>query len=344
MLTRRAFLKLGLLTLGSLAFRPFFGRREERAAPNLVRITIDQVDVRRAPSSESPIIGQRFRDQLVTVYQTVIGEEPAYNPRWYRVWGGYIHSAYTQSVQIRFNPTREDISSQGSLIEITVPFTEAFRNVPGEGWKDLYRLYYQTTHWVTGIEPGPDGKAWYRITSELDRSLTYLIPPYHARLIPDEELTPIAPEVPAHLKRIQVSLARQTLTAYQDGEIVFQTQISSGIPSKDPVPKGTRTSRGLFNVTSKTPSKHMGSLLTGAPDSYTLPGVPWTIFFTEHGEAFHGTFWHNNFGLPMSHGCINMRNEEAQWLFRWVTPEWEIPPKNRSQWDRRGFGTTVEVI
>jgi hypothetical protein len=55
-------------------------------------------------------------------------------------------------------------------------------------------------------------------------------------------------------------------------------------------------------------------------DDYELPGVPWTSFFTESGVAFHGTYWHDNFGTPMSRGCINMRIEEAKWLFRWVRP------------------------
>ena len=72
----------------------------------------------------------------------------------------------------------------------------------------------------------------------------------------------------------------------------------------------------------------------------TLLGVPWTAFFHETGVAFHGTYWHDNFGSPMSHGCINMRNSEAKWLFRWTSPvnepnSWEV---------RARLGTAVEVI
>jgi len=55
-------------------------------------------------------------------------------------------------------------------------------------------------------------------------------------------------------------------------------------------------------------------------DDYELSGVPWTSFFTESGVAFHGTYWHDNFGTPMSHGCINMRIDEAKWVFRWTRP------------------------
>ncbi len=61
--------------------------------------------------------------------------------------------------------------------------------------------------------------------------------------------------------------------------------------------------------------------LTSDIEAYELPGVPWTSFFEpETGVAFHGTYWHNNFGIPMSHGCVNMRTHEAKWLFRWATP------------------------
>jgi lipoprotein-anchoring transpeptidase ErfK/SrfK len=90
----------------------------------------------------------------------------------------------------------------------------------------------------------------------------------------------------------------------------------------------------------------MGSLQgSGAPGGYSLPGVPWTSFFVpETGVAFHGTFWHNNFGVQMSHGCVNMRNADAKWLFRWSDPVWEVPVEDRSAWDRRGYGTRVTVI
>ncbi len=90
----------------------------------------------------------------------------------------------------------------------------------------------------------------------------------------------------------------------------------------------------------KDPGKHMGNgNLFADADDYELPGVPWTCFFTEQGHAFHGTYWHDNFGTPMSHGCVNMRTEEAKWLFLWSLPKHEIgKPTNR------GFGTAVKIF
>jgi lipoprotein-anchoring transpeptidase ErfK/SrfK len=134
------------------------------------------------------------------------------------------------------------------------------------------------------------------------------------------------------------------LSAYEGDQVVFGTKISSGQGNID-VPSGTRTPTGRYHITSKSPSKHMGSLsASGAPGTYSLPGVPWTSFFIyETGVAFHGTFWHNNFGVPMSHGCINMRNKDAKWLFRWVTPLFEFPIRDRKGWDARGYGTQVII-
>ncbi|RMF48310.1 MAG: L,D-transpeptidase [Anaerolineae bacterium] len=345
-LTRRDFLKLSLLSLSSLAFRPPFGRREAHTAPRLGRVTIREIEVYADPTSDSPIIGKRYRDQVITIYRTIESPHgPAYNPRWHRVWGGYVHSAYVQPVHTRLNEPLPGVATGGQLCEISVPYTEAYTYNTRDGWQHRYRLYYETTHWATDVIEGPDGQPWYEITSELDRYLKYAVPAIHMRPILDEEIAPLSPDVPPEDKRIVVSIARQELTAFEADTVVFKTRISSGLPSPDPIPEGTRTTRGRFNISSKSPSKHMGALQTsGAPGSYTLPGVPWTSFFIpEYGVAFHGTFWHDNFGLPMSHGCVNMRNADAKWLFRWVTPVWEVPRKDPTRWDRRGFGTTVIV-
>jgi hypothetical protein len=85
------------------------------------------------------------------------------------------------------------------------------------------------------------------------------------------------------------------------------------------------------------------SRLTDSLGDRALPGVPWTAFFAEGGYAIHGTYWHNNFGLPMSRGCINMRNSEAKWLWRWVNPAWDPEVHSSADWEVRGLGTPVIV-
>jgi lipoprotein-anchoring transpeptidase ErfK/SrfK len=165
--------------------------------------------------------------------------------------------------------------------------------------------------------------------------------PLHVRPIPFEELAPISPEVPLEKKRIEVNLTTQTLTAFEYDKEVLKTKISSGIPNG---PRGsdglsTKTPQGEFRILEKDPAKHMGNgNLFADADDYELPGVPWTSFFTTQGHAFHGTYWHQNFGTPMSHGCINMKTEEAKWLFLWALPKHEI-----GKYTNRGFGTEVQV-
>lgn len=346
---RRDFLRLGLLSLGSLAFGSGFWSEETPDPDLLGRVTIEEIDVYTLPRSDtSLIVGKRYRDQLVVIYYSLTAPDgPAYNPVWYRVWGGYVHSAYLQLVKTSLNPVLESIPEAGQLCEVTVPYAQSYRYNRYDGWQPHYRLYYETTHWITGVADGPDGNPWYQITNELDKYLTYYAPASYFRPIPDEEVSPLSPEVPPEEKRIEVSLAEQMVRAFERDQEVFITKISSGIYSSRPPSNGiqTETPKGWFNIVSKAPSKHMGYLqASGAPVGYVLPGVPWTSFFVyETGVAFHGTFWHNNFGVPMSRGCVNMRTADAKWLFRWTTPVWETPVKERYAWDRRGYGTRVLV-
>ena len=82
-------------------------------------------------------------------------------------------------------------------------------------------------------------------------------------------------------------------------------------------------------------------LVTSDPAAYELPGVPWvSYFYSLTGVAFHGTYWHDNFGARMSHGCVNMRPEEAHWLFRWTTP---VYPNEPGKWHVNGYGTKVVI-
>ncbi len=253
-----------------------------------------------------------------------------------------MHSAYLQRVKVQLNPVITDIPiKSGQLAEVTVPFTQTMRYVPyKKAWEPLYRLYYGSTHWVKGVDPGPDGVPWYRLHDELTE-VEYHTPAENLRFVQPEEFAPISPEVSPWDKRIEVSIARQTLAAYEKDKVVFQTNVSTGIPDpgNQPGTIPTDTPTGEFRVYSKMPSKHMGDgNLTADLNAYELPGVPWTTFFARNGVAFHGTYWHNNFGTPMSHGCVNMRTEEARWIFRWTTPA--VTPET---WEKTGYGTRVIV-
>lgn len=112
-------------------------------------------------------------------------------------------------------------------------------------------------------------------------------------------------------KYIQISLENQTLYAYDEGELIDSFLISSGVASH-PSPTGD------FKVYSKIISTRMtGFYGAGSADNYDLPGVPFVLSF--YGPyTIHGTYWHNNFGQPMSHGCINMYTPDAEWVYNWA--------------------------
>ena len=341
-LSRRDFLKLGGLSLGTLAFSPSFGNLLDFDDSNLVRVATNSVSVYSRPDDKSSIVSTWFRDELLHVYGEVEADEPLLNPIWYRVWGGYVHRARLQRVKVLYNGT---LSSHEEgirrLVEVTVPFTQPWRTSKAYGWQQLgFRLYYGSVHWMEALEPGPSGEAWYRIYDDLT-GFPYHINPLHVRPIPVEEFAPISPEVPVEDKRIEVDLTMQTLTAIENDKKLLKTTISSGIPnsSRNVTGLSTKTPQGEFRILDKMPAKHMGDgNLFADADDYELPGVPWTCFFTAQGHAFHGTYWHENFGTPMSHGCVNMRTEEAKWLFRWA-----LPPHEPGRTVNRGFGTLVRV-
>ncbi len=106
-------------------------------------------------------------------------------------------------------------------------------------------------------------------------------------------------------KQVVVDLSEQRVYAFEDGGLVFTAIVSTGLP-------GTPTVLGDYKVYHRLESQTMSG------PGYYLPGVQWVQYFYS-GYALHGTYWHENFGQPMSHGCVNLRNEDALWLFQWAT-------------------------
>ena len=340
-LSRRDFLKLGISAIAGIGLAPFLPSTGIFDDAHLVRVATKSVSVYRKPYDKSEIVNQRFRDELVNIYEEVKVDEPIYNPVWYRVWGGFMHRARLQKIKILFNEPLTNIpEGTRHVAEVTVPFTQAMRYTKTYGWQPNLRLYYGSVHWIVGIDEGPDGEPWYRIFDELV-GIPYHIAAIHLRPIPLEEWSAITPEIPLEEKRIEVNLSRQVLTAYEQGKKIFETTVATGIATaqKDPKALSTQTPSGEFRILSKYPSKHMGNgSLFASPEDYELPGVPWTCFFHESGYALHGTYWHDNFGTPMSRGCVNMRIDEAKWLFRWVRP---LHDPNRTY--TPGYGTLVVI-
>jgi len=102
---------------------------------------------------------------------------------------------------------------------------------------------------------------------------------------------------------IEIDLSQQRLWAHQNNKVVFTTLVSTGIPGK-------RTPIGRFHVWAKVRRQTMSG------PGYRLPNVQWVMYFFGQ-DAIHGTYWHHNFGHPMSHGCVNATNSAAKWLYNW---------------------------
>ena len=79
----------------------------------------------------------------------------------------------------------------------------------------------------------------------------------------------------------------------------------------------------------------------GGEGNYDLPGVPWVSFFTGNGDAFHGTYWHNDFGDTSSHGCINSPNDVAKFIYLWSMPH---VPLGEDYIHLPGEGTRVIIV
>jgi len=115
-------------------------------------------------------------------------------------------------------------------------------------------------------------------------------------------------------KHILVVLSQQTTYAFENGNLLGQFLSSTGLP-------GTPTVTGDFAIYIKLDSQRM------VGPGYDLPGVPWVMYFYQ-GYGLHGTYWHNNFGHPMSHGCVNLRTGDAAWMYTWAplgTPVHVVP-------------------
>ena len=187
------------------------------------------------------------------------------------------------------------VPETGVLTEITVPYAQAYRYTSFYGWQPIYRLYYGSTHWIIGIDPGPDGQPWYRIRDELlsSKGENYHAPAIQMRYIPPEEYSPLSTDIPATDKSIDVDLSMQTLTAYEGSTEVFKTRISSGLPNTSNGGKRIAPKR-LEVILTFTP-KHLQSIWVEDTSQMT-----WTPTFFQECRGFHSL--KRQVSLSMEHG------------------------------------------
>lgn len=148
-------------------------------------------------------------------------------------------------------------------------------------------------------------------TTAIFNNQMLLVPEISPKILGD---TIVLPD--SFTRRIEVDLTNQRLYAYEDDRLVYNFLISSGT--------WDRTPQGVFTVWVKVRSQKMSGGSKELGTYYYLPNVPYILFFyndmvpKKSGYSLHGTYWHNNFGVPMSHGCINMRTSEVSQIYSWA--------------------------
>lgn len=127
---------------------------------------------------------------------------------------------------------------------------------------------------------------------------------------PEETATVLGENTPDDSKWIEVDLSEQRLYMKENGATVASFLVSTG--------KWSPTPTGEWRIWTELTSTRMvgGSKALGT--YYNLPNVPYTMYY-DRGYGIHGAYWHNNFGQTMSHGCTNMKPEEAKIVFDWAS-------------------------
>jgi hypothetical protein len=352
-ISRRNFLKASGIAAGAVLlpnelvsnFEPFpdYGR--------LGRIAVGMVEIRSKPDYYEPSIGRYYEDDVIPWYREVIGAWPyRNNQRWVETDKGYIWAPYVQPVKNEPNQPLSELPAgqDGVWVEVSIPWVDAIlETTPPKSswWRNQIasglppRFYFCQILWVDLIETRYDGNIWYRINERYGNPGDLLWAPAEAfRVLSEDEVAPINPDVEQKQIVVDVTPSRQTLSCFEDGREVYFCRISSG---KDPVPTTLSSidSEG-FNIWRKLHSLQMsgGTNVNG----WEIPGIGWVSLFIGNGVAIHSTFWHNNFGEPSSHGCINAAPEDAKWIFRWASPQ---TPFQKGDITVQGkIGTPVKII
>lgn len=348
-LTRRDFLKLAGLSLGGLFFPQSRASRSDNTefpqAQQLGRVTVGKTELKARPDFGSETISPLYEDMVLAWQREVVGwDTNRNNQRWVETPDGFVWAPYLQPVRNSLNaPLTALPAPNGMWAEVTLPYIDlSLDNPPARspGLRDRIalelapRLYYSQVIWVDQIKTDEQGQVWYRINERYGSYGDILWAAAEAfRPLTAEEIAPIRPEVED--KRIEVNVAYQTLSCFEGKNEVYFARISTGI-----LAEGYATPIGEFPIWRKLVSVHMSGGSTGG--GWDLPGVGWTSLFVGTGVAIHSTYWHNNFGEPMSHGCVNARPEDSKWVFRWTQPVVSYEPGDLTV--EMPGGTKVKVI
>lgn len=378
--SRRDFLKVAGVGLGALAFRPFKlldARYEKLYAPKRLpqfpaseiigRLT-DDTDVRKIPSpldasGLDTSLGVLRADTVIPWEREVIGKVPALvNQKYLETAQGYIWSSRVQPTRNLPNTpiTEMPAGQNGFWAEVTVPYIDlTVDGVVASPWMQdhiLYnfppRVYYGQVIWIDQIRTssgfpeyrwneGAEGHGYgYGAYGEF-----FWLDGAGVKVLTDADVSPINPDVDPSQKKIVVSVTYQTLSCFEGSNEVFFCRVASGQTYDSYGVKSDElaTPVGDLHTHWKIVSKNMTAGDSQA--GYSTPAVPWNTFISGDGIAIHGAFWHNDFGERRSHGCINVKPEDAKWIFRWTSPYISLTQSEaRMTWPEHGTVVSVTEL
>lgn len=342
--------------MGSLAFTPWKYWAELQTqfpdAEKMGRVAQGMVKIRAKPYADAAETKTIYDDAIVVWLRDVVGEAPdGYgSSRWVETPDGYIYAPRLQPVWNRPNEPVKSLpatpsgavpggTGSGMWAEVTVPYVDIIMRQPISSsiFKERQevgqppRIYYSMVMWLDAMETTPEGKVLYRVNERYGNpGDIYWVPAEAMRPLTAEEVSPIHPDVTD--KQVVVNLIRQTLSCYEGKDEVYFCRVSTGAKydAQGNVVDHWSTPVGDHPISRKLVSLHMSGEATG-----DWPAVAWTQIFAPGGVAIHSTYWHNNYGVPRSHGCVNAAPEDAKWIWRWTYPHVGLEPGDidvSSQW------------
>lgn len=346
--SRRDFLKLAGLGLGTLAMNPFerFSSSEPPflqfpSGDRLGRVSVYPdwyyTEIKSKPTANSSTVRKIDDDGVIEWVREVIGSDAfsidtlvAQGPSktWVETPEGYIYAPHLQSVRNVPNIPLAALpeGKAGFWAEVTVPYVDisidnppvrspSFRFVSENG--GVPRLYYSQVVWIDQIRTDDTGRILYRWNEDFGHGYGYgdifWVDGAALRMITDEEVAPISPDVDPAQKTIVANTFYQTLSCFEGNTEVYYCKMASGYGD-------FATPIGTMYAWRKMYSINMAASSTENRSGYDTSAVSWPTFINSDGVAIHAAFWHNYFGTRRSHGCINVMPEDAKWIFRWTTP------------------------
>ena len=320
---------------------------------------IGMVNVKSQPFEDSQTVNILYEDAVVPWLREVVAKEPNYNffnQKWVETPKGFIYASYLQPVRNVPNQTIDTLlptsMGKGLWAEVTVPYADVnlVNNPSSNSWVRAridqglpLRVYYGQVYYIDQIKSDELGNQYYRANPNYYGGVDmFWVPAEAMHPLTTVDIDPINPQT--ENKKIIVDVNKQTLSCFE-GEIeVYYCRVSTGAKYDmfgNTVEKWS-TPLGSYLISRKFVSLQMSGGSSGAP--YDLPGIGWVSIFATGGVAIHATVWHNDFGTPKSHGCVNTLPEDAKWIFRWGLPNVPYDPGMFDISITAENSTTVQVV